>query len=89
MDPADPGKRDRPPRECPGCHASFVPRRVDQLVCSSTCRQRKRRGTYVPTDADRAAIRKVLDRDGHGHPLERPLTKDEVERHVLLTFERT
>lgn len=80
--------RDLEPRECPGCHASFTPRRKDQKVCRPTCRQRKRRGTYVVTDEDRAAIRRVLEQ-GHGHPRTEPLTPDEVREHVLRTVERT
>lgn len=69
---------------CPVCDASFVRRRRDQVVCSSTCRMRKLRGTYVVTAEDRAAIRRVIDREGCGHPLERPLTSDEVRRHLEL-----
>lgn len=76
-------------RACPVCHASFTPRRRDQEVCGPTCRQRRKRGTYVVTEEDRAAIRRVLDRDGCGHPLEHPLTEAEVRRHVELTAERT
>ena len=75
----------RPARDCPGCHGSFVPTRADQQVCSTRCRQRKHRGTYVLTDEDRAAIRRVLERDGHGHPRRDPLTPDEVAAHVLAT----
>jgi hypothetical protein len=81
--------RDTDPRECPVCHASFVPRRKDQEVCRSTCRQRKRRGTYMVTEEDRAAIRRVLERDGCGHPRTEQLTPDEVREHVLRTAERT
>lgn len=81
--------RDTTPRECPVCHGSFVPRKAHQQVCSATCRKRKQRGTYVVTEEDRAAIRRVLERMGHGHPMERPLTEEQVREHVLRTAERT
>lgn len=41
------------------------------------------------TEEDRAAIRRVLDREGCGHPRETPLTPDEVRAHVLLTAVRS
>lgn len=77
---------------CPVCGDPFTPKRRDQEVCGSTCRQRRHRErdrAYVVTEEDRAAMRRVLERDGHGHPLERPPTQDEVRAHVLLTAERT
>jgi hypothetical protein len=81
---------DAPAVTCPECGGAFVPRRSDQEVCGATCRQRRHRrgGTYVVTEEDRAAIRRVLA-DGCGHPLERPLTPEEIRRHVELTAERT
>lgn len=81
--------RDPAVRECPVCHGSFTATRSHQIVCSATCRQRKRRGTYVVTAEDRAAIRRVLERDGCGHPRDTALTPDEVHEHVVLTARRT
>jgi hypothetical protein len=64
---------------CPGCHATFVPRRKGHTCCSTSCRQRKRRGTYVITPEDRAAILKVRE-----IPLPVPrLHPDDLRAHVL------
>lgn len=71
-----------PPLPCPVCHASFVPSRPSQRVCSPTCRQRKRRGTYVVTEADRAAMRRAAERVPVPLPL---LTAEQVDAHVLAT----
>lgn len=62
-----------PPRACEVCNASFVPSRAGHTICSSTCRSRLHRGTYVVTDADRAAIHKVVHLDGCGHPVPDPI----------------
>lgn len=74
-----------PTRTCPACQKPYTPTRSHQQVCSVACRQRKKRGTCVLTDEDRAAIRRVLERDGHGHPRRDPLTPDDVAAHVLAT----
>lgn len=76
---------------CSECHGSFEATRSHQLTCSATCRKRRSRrvGVYVVTEEDRAAMRRVLERDGCGHPLDRRLSPDEVRRHVELTAERT
>lgn len=83
----------RDARECPGCHASFVPRRADQLACSATCRKRKQREAeaddYVVTEEDRAAMRRVIERDGHGHPMAQPLDPERVRKYIAATAVRT
>lgn len=76
-------------RECESCHAEFTATRPGHVVCSDRCRQRKHRaGSYVVTDADRAAIRRVFARDGYGCPLP-PVSREAVLAHVLATAERT
>lgn len=75
-------------RICSVCNGSFTPKRSHQEVCSSTCRSRKSRGTYVVTEEDRAAIRRVLEA-GCGHPRTEPLTPEEVREHALRTAKRT
>lgn len=79
--------RDTEPRKCPVCHGSYVPKKAHQQVCSATCRSRKKRGTYVLTEADRELIRRLVQ--DHGHPRPEPLTPDEVREHVLRNAERT
>lgn len=78
-----------PPIDCPVCHASFVPTRADAIVCSATCRQRRKRGTVVATPELRAEVAEFIERHGHGHPLERPYTPEEVAAYVAATAERT
>lgn len=73
---------------CAVCGVPLTGRR-DRRTCSPTCRQRLRRGTYVITEEDRAAIDRVLERDGCGHPRRDPLTPEEVRAHVLATAVRT
>lgn len=78
--------RDIAARICVGCHASFVPSREDQLACSSTCRQRKKRGTYVISDEDRAAMRRAAELVPVPVP---PLDPDAARAHILGTAVRT
>lgn len=77
----------RSSRECTICGAEFLATRPGHVVCSDRCRQRKHRA-YVVTDADRAAIRRVLERDGYGCPLP-PVSREAVDAHVLATAVRT
>lgn len=75
----------QPPRECEVCHGSFVSTRRDARTCSATCRQRRRRGTYVVTEEDRA----VMDRVALRVPIPVPvLTPDEIRAHILATHRR-
>lgn len=67
---------------CPGCGGPLTGK---QRACSARCRkrlERQRDADYVVTDEDRAAIRRVLDRDGCGHPRATPVTQEEVRAHV-------
>ena len=82
-------------RTCPGCGRSLEGRAPQVRTCSSRCRQRVHRdpslledADYVVTDEDRAAIRRVLERDGHGHPGP-VLTVEQVRAHVAATATRT
>ena len=81
-------------RRCAVCETPIDDLRADATVCRrSSCRRqhlrRRARGDdYQITDEDRAAIRRVLERDGHGCPLP-TLTPDQVAAHVLATAERT
>lgn len=72
-------------KTCPVCHASYHPRRSDSEVCSPTCRQRKKRGTYVVTEEDRAVIDRVLADDSDLPPR---LTPEQVRAHVYATARR-
>lgn len=75
-------------RRC-ACGASLEGLRPQARTCSARCRKRQERGDdYVLTDEDRAAIRRVLERDGYGHPGPR-LTPDEIRAHVAATATRT
>ena len=81
------GRNSRPmlPRACEVCNANFVPSREGHTTCSSTCRSRKLRGTYVPTAEDRAAML-VAEREV---PIPvPPLTPEQVRTHVLATARR-
>ena len=73
-------------RECAVCHTSFEGR-ADARTCSAKCRQRqRRRGSYVVTDEDRAAIERVFERAAHELP---PVpTPEQVRAHVLATAQR-
>lgn len=69
--------------ECVVCHTSFEGR-PHARTCSARCRQRlRRRGTYVVTDEDRAAIDRVFARAAHELPPE--LTPEQVRAHILTT----
>lgn len=71
---------------CSVCHTSFEGR-ADARTCSARCRQRqRRRGSYVVTDEDRAAIERVFARAAHELP---PVpTPEQVRAHVLATAQR-
>ena len=72
--------RDAQPRACGVCHASYTPTRAWHDVCSATCRQRRRRGTYVISPEDRAA----MDRAAVLVPVPVPeLTPDVLRAHLL------
>lgn len=79
---------DSPDRVCPGCHATYRPRRRDQTSCGRpACRKRVSRGAvvepaYEVTAEDRAAIRRVIERDGCGHPRAHPVTPEEHAAHL-------
>lgn len=74
-----------PPRVCGVCHGSFVSTRRDARTCSPMCRQRRRRGTYVVTDEDRA----VMDRVALLVPIPVPvLAPNELRAHILATHRR-
>lgn len=76
---------------CPVCGDPFTPKRRDQEVCGSTCRQRRHRErdrAYVVTEEDRAAMRRVLERDGHGHPRGERLDAEDVRQHLLVVNAR-
>lgn len=79
-------KRRLPARTCPGCNGSFTPSRKDQVCCSSTCRSRAHRGTYVVTEADRAAIRRAAELVPIPVP---PLTDEQVRAWVAAHAEHT
>ena len=71
---------------CAVCHTSFEGR-ADARTCSARCRQRqRRRGSYVVTDEDRAAIERVFARAAHELPP--PLTEEQIRAHVLATARR-
>lgn len=82
-------------RRCPACGRSLVDRDPQVRTCSARCRQRVHRdpslledADYVVTDEDRAAIRRVLEREGCGHP--GPVVTPELVRaHVAATAVRT
>lgn len=72
-------------RACEVCHGSFVPTRRDARTCSPRCRQRRRRGTYVVTDEDRA----IMDRVALRVPIPVPvLTPEEIRAHILAAHRR-
>lgn len=76
----------RDTRQCVVCHTSFEGR-ADARTCSAKCRQRqRRRGSYVVTDEDRAAIERVFAR-AEPCPLP-PLTEEQIRAHVLATAQR-
>lgn len=81
------GRNSRPiaARACEVCHASFTPTRAGHTTCSSTCRSRKQRGTYVVTAEDRAA----MDRAAELVPVPLPVpTPEQVRAHILATARR-
>lgn len=82
--------RDVQPRECPVCHGSYVPTRRDQEVCGPTCRQRKRRGTYVLTAEDRALLERMKAemRAELDLLLGPPKTPEQILAHVIATAVR-
>ena len=75
---------------CAECGGEFDPTRATRITCSNRCRQRRhrKRHTYVLTDEDRAAIRKVMAEPIPGLPRE-PYTSEQVRAHILATAERT
>lgn len=73
-------KRDTETRECPCCHGSFVPTRADAVTCSARCRQRRKRGSYVISAEDRAAMERVAQLVPVPVPV---LTPDQVRAHIL------
>lgn len=86
---SDIANADSPPRHTCAVCGSPIEGRSDRRTCGATCRQRLRRGTYVVTEEDRAAIDRVMARLGHGHPRRDPLTPEEIRAHVAATAVRT
>jgi hypothetical protein len=67
---------------CPGCHAVVVPTRPGHTCCSVACRQRKKRGTYVVTAEDRAAMARARARVPIPVPRIHP---DDLREHIAST----
>lgn len=76
--------------QAPGCDREVGP---TVSTCSARCRQRLKRARDAErleaeraalSEEDRAAIRRVLEEDGHGCPWDVP-TPEQVRQHVLTT----